>query len=287
MGVDNSRMGLTFAHPRVTRAKQEEALLEAGASWIVHVGKDCPTWKEAIKQVRPGDVVFVYAGTMVPASRQKCNMFSTAQWSSFMTELHKRGGTLFEVITGLKSATLKQQRELNKETVRLLRLGGKKLPHANKPAGRPAAEADAEIKRIWTSRDYATNGIACKHMPHWQSKDGPKPWTERMCRDRFGPSGRPFKRRYRRKSRPAKDLGEIIKSLEVSRKRAEKNLEPQFQKWLKQLERIMRKWDKEHGDLPFKLPLKGSVGETSWRGMFFEEMTPQEAFDFSKKHWMN
>lgn len=187
MGVDNSRMGLTFAHPRVTRAKQEEALLEAGASRIVHVGKDCPTWKEAVRQVRDDDVMFIYAGVMVPASRQKCNMKATAQWASFMTELHKRGGTVVEVLTGRKSAILKQQRELNKETDKLLKFGGKRLPASGKPPGRklknwPDKETEKDWRRKWKSKNYASDAAVIR-----EAKEAG--FTERMMR-RFGKSGR-------------------------------------------------------------------------------------------------
>lgn len=163
-------MGLLFRHPRIKTEHQEAAARKLGVTWFLTVGEDVKSWREAVAQVRPGDVVFVYAGVMVPGSKKLIGMSLPAQWAAFMTELHSRGGTLVEVVTGRKSANLKEQRELNEETLRLLRSGGKKLPATRDAPGRPpvewpSPEIETQARAIWANPHYATREAAIAHMP--------------------------------------------------------------------------------------------------------------------------
>ena len=196
MAVDKSKMGLTFGHPRVSRVIQEQALRNAGAEWILHVGILPQTWMEVSKIVREGDTVFIYAGAMVPMKHKAIRMALTAQWASFLTEVHSLGGHIVEASTGRTTADLKQQRAINADTVRLLKIGGKRLPATGRGAGRPPRLfTDAGVlkaKTAWFSKDYATNEIAERHMPNG--------FTVTMARRKWGPSGRPWKKTRRRRS---------------------------------------------------------------------------------------
>lgn len=163
-------MGLLFRHPRISTEHQKATAQKLGVTWFLTVGEDVKSWREAVGQVRPGDIVFVYAGVMVPGSKKLIGMSLPAQWAAFMTELHSRGGTLVEVVTGRKSANLKEQRELNEETLRLLRSGGKKLPATRDAPGRPpvewpSPEIEAQARAIWANPHYATREAAIAHMP--------------------------------------------------------------------------------------------------------------------------
>jgi acid phosphatase class B len=186
MNVDKSKMGLIFKHERVSVTHQEISLREAGASWIVPVGRVCPSWMEAAKQVRNGDVIFIYAGVMVPHRRQKGDMSRPAQFASFMTEVHERGGHVVEVLTGRNSAKLAQQRDMIEETIRLLKQSGNRLPAAGRKPGRqpnewPSVEVRNQAFAIWTNKDFPSDAAALRNAP--------KGVTERMMRN-FGPSGR-------------------------------------------------------------------------------------------------
>jgi hypothetical protein len=191
MIVDKSQMGMTFDHPRVSRAHQEVALREAGAQWIIHVGKLPKTWMEAVKAAREGDRVFIYAAPMVPAPRKVAEMSAAAQWSSFLADVISAKAELIEVCTGRSSKNLKQRRAMNEETMRLLQSGGKRLPASGRGAGRPAKTfSEDQWKQAytaWFSRDYATNPAAERHMPAG--------FTVTMARRKWGPSGRPWKKR--------------------------------------------------------------------------------------------
>lgn len=196
MGVDKSKRGLTFAHPRISRAEQERLLKQAGAEWINHVGIKPATWEAVPQAIRAGDTVFIYAGPMVPARSKAMKIPLPAQWASFMTEVHARGGTIVEVATGRTTADVKQQRAINADTLKFLRMSGKRLPGASRKAGRPPRVfTEAEVlkaKEAWFSKDYATNETAERHMP-----DG---FTVTMARRKWGPSGRPWKRKSARRS---------------------------------------------------------------------------------------
>lgn len=186
MIVDKSKCGLTFKHPRMTRTSQEIKLREAGAQWIVHVGKTAQTWQDVAKQVEPGDVLYICAGCMVPAPVAQMGMTRPGQWAAWMTEVHKRGGTVFEVLTGRKSHILKDQKAMNDETVRLLKRSGAPLPGAATTRGRkrsewPSVEVRNQAFLIWVNKDFPSDAAAIRNAPAGVS--------ERMMRS-FGPSGR-------------------------------------------------------------------------------------------------
>lgn len=173
MHVDKSHCGLTFKHPRVSREFQESELRKAGASWVLHVGKDCLNWRQATDQLEKGDVLYIYSGPMVPRPRAKSGIPLHTDWTNFIGELHLRGATLVEVSTGRRSTNRKEFNALNKETHELLRQGGKRLPKTLRRIGRkpkewPSDEIREAALKLWRSRAIASDSAAVRAiMDQW------------------------------------------------------------------------------------------------------------------------
>ena len=84
---DKSRIGLIFKTPRASREVQDSALREAGASWIVEIGQIARTWRMAVTAVREGDLVFIYALSLVPTKRGQDELSPSAQVADFLVEV--------------------------------------------------------------------------------------------------------------------------------------------------------------------------------------------------------
>lgn len=192
--LDKSRLGLIFKSPRASRDVQEAALRKAGAEWIVEVGKAPATWREAVRAVRAGDVVFIYALSMVPTKRGDDDLTPSAQVVDFLSEVHERGGHVVEVYTGRNSKDKAQRAAMKAEGVKAVRAGTRKLPKSGRSRGRPKNEYPADTltkaREVWFSRDYATNVIAAKYLP--------KGITAKKAWELFGQSGRPYKKQRKR-----------------------------------------------------------------------------------------
>jgi hypothetical protein len=168
MQVDKTKIGLTFPDKRQSRVTQDSILRAAGAQHIRAVGKECSTWREAVKGVRPGDVVYIVALVQVATERGDDKLPPSGQPAEFILEVHERGGSVIETWTGRHSRNQKDRREMVADAVRSLRSGGRKLPPTGKPAGRPQNQyspaALEHNKKCWFSRSYATNAVAVEHM---------------------------------------------------------------------------------------------------------------------------
>lgn len=189
MRVDKTKIGMTFNSQRASRAVQEAHIRADGGQDIKHVGgPGCPTWRDAVRSVRPGDEVRVYALVLVPTERGSDDLPPSGQPAEFILEVHQRGGSVIEVKTGRNSRDAKDRRAMIADAVRSLRSGGRKLPASGLPAGRPAKKYSAKAlehnERVWTSRDYATNETAERHM--LEGMTATQAW--RM----WGKSGRPW-----------------------------------------------------------------------------------------------
>jgi hypothetical protein len=191
--MDKSRIGLICISPRATRERQEEALRKAGAEWIVEIGRQHKTWRDAVSVLRPGDVLDIYALSLLPTKRGADDLTPTAQLGEILIQVHDRGAELREAYTGRSSRDKKQRQAMVKDAQTALRRGSRALPDIGRGRGRPAKEfpADvlAEAKRVWFSRDYATNLAAVKHLPQGVNMK----WAFRL----FGASGRPYKSKKR------------------------------------------------------------------------------------------
>lgn len=196
MTVDKSHLGLIFKSPRATASRQEEALRQSGASWILNVGnKTVPSWRLPARQVREGDTVYVYALVCVPTRRGHDEEGSTpsAQIGEFVAEVTSRGGCIVEVYTGRNSCDGRQRNAMIREAMAGLRKSGKPLPEMGRGRGRPVTEwTDDQLmqaKEAWFLKDYRTNEAAEKHMPKGFGKK--RAWLI------WGPSGRPYPKRKR------------------------------------------------------------------------------------------
>lgn len=197
MAVDKTKCGLTFKHPRVSRAHQDSALRDAGASWIVHVGIDCPSWRAVVDNCEPGDVVYVYACAMIPAPVKKDGTGLAAQWTQFNTQMAIRRATYVEVLTGRNSKSLKGRNELIAETQKWLAHHGKRIPLKRGPGAPqktwPNEQVKASALKLWKSRDIPSDAAALRAiMEQWADlvdHNGKPLVSERLVRN-LGPSGR-------------------------------------------------------------------------------------------------
>ena len=191
--MDKSQIGMICKTDRATREVQDTALRRAGAQHIVEIGKTIPkSWRDVANIVRDGDTVYVYGLAMVPTRRGEDELSPSAQVREFLIEIHDRGGTVVEVSTGRNSRNRSQRQAMTKDAVKALRRGNRSAP-TGRGRGRPkdefTAEQIAEAKKVWFSRDYATNVIAAKYLP--KGFNSKRAWTL------WGASGRPYKKSKR------------------------------------------------------------------------------------------
>lgn len=187
--LDKSQIGVVCKTPRANRELQITKLREAGAQWIVEIGKNAKSWREVVREVHPGDTVRVYALSSIPTKRGDDELSPSAQVADFLIEVHERGGTVVEVLTGRNSRDRKARRGMIADAQKAIKRGSRALPPTGRGRGRPKTEwpADdvAKAKAVWFSRDYVSNVAASKHLP--------KGMTAKRAWQLFGASGRPYK----------------------------------------------------------------------------------------------
>jgi len=203
MLVDPTKIGLTFPSDRLSRQRQEDVVRAAGASRIIHVGVDCPSWRDVVRITRQGDTVYIAALSMAPTARTKDDVPPADQPGEIIADFTAYGVTIHEALTGLRSDDREQRRQMLAEAARNIRGGGRQLPRGAFKRGRPAADCTAvlaEAKRIWHSRSYLTNKDAVAHMPPCKDVATGKPikWTAERAFREFKASGRPFPKRKRK-----------------------------------------------------------------------------------------
>lgn len=193
--LDKSLIGLVLRSQRVKSAHQISTLRDAGAEWIVEIGKDCPNWRTAVRAVRDDDTVYIYALSFLPTKRGGDKLSPTAQVADFLLEVHERGGVVVEVHTGRKSNNRKDRQGMIDDAHKALKRGTRALPSTGRERGRPKNEWTKEqvdkAKKVWFCRDYVTNTAAARHLP--------KGMTARHCWNLFGASGRPYKQKHKQK----------------------------------------------------------------------------------------
>lgn len=196
--LDKAHLGLVLRSKRVSSDRQDTMLREAGAQWIVEIGKDVNTWRAAINAVRDGDTVYIYALSFLPTKRGQDKLSPTAQVADFLLEVHERGGVVVEVYTKRKSNNRKQRQGMIDDAHKSLKRGTRQLPSTGRSRGRPikfewTKDQIAKAKQVWFSPDYVTNAAAERHLP--------KHMTARHCWNMFGASGRPFNKKQKRKTK--------------------------------------------------------------------------------------
>lgn len=193
MAVDKSQQAFVF--PGDGSAGEAE-LRAAGAQHITRIDGKARTWRDAVRLVRAGDTVRVWALVKVPTRRGQDRLPPVAQVSDFVREVEARGGVLIEVYTGRTSAKKADKSAMIEAAEAALKSKGRtRLPGGFRKAGRrpmPISDAQREqARKAWFSKDYATNEIAVRHMPEG--------WTARRAWREFGVSGRPWPSKKRSK----------------------------------------------------------------------------------------
>lgn len=192
--LDKSRIGLICKSTRATRERQGAAIREAGASWIVEIGKVPRTWRQVVNAMQEGDTIFIYALSLVPTKRGEDDLSPSAQVTDFLVEVHEVGATVVEVYSGRNSRDRKQRRAMIKDAHAALRRGSRALPNIGRGRGRPKKVfTDAQlaaVKTAWLSDKYTTNEAAASHFPEG--------FTAKRAWELFGPSGRKGKVKKKR-----------------------------------------------------------------------------------------
>lgn len=163
-------MLLTFKHPRVSRAKQEQmgrAFYGMVEPHVLHVGELPKLAIEAAKATREGDTVWLYALPMIVEARKLAEVGQHAQITLFTEAIHANRATLIEGSTGRSSAKWRQRNAMIDDAHRIVTHGGKKLPRTGKPAGRPKVDwpsptVKAEWIRKWNSKNYASDAAVIR-----------------------------------------------------------------------------------------------------------------------------
>lgn len=168
--MDKSHLGLILSSPRASRELQDTRLRAAGAARIVEIGVLPKTWREALAAVRDGDTVYVYALSFLPTKRGQDELMPSAQVADFLMEVHERGATVVEVVTGRNSRDRKQRRGMIGDAVKELKRGTRRPPSTGKEAGRPKTEWPSEKVHqqaisIWNSPHYVSRKAATENMP--------------------------------------------------------------------------------------------------------------------------
>lgn len=161
-------------------------LRAAGAGRIVHVEK---SWRELFKGarvIRQGDTVYFLALVYLPTWRGEDEMPPAVQAAEFVHELERIGAVGIEVYTGRRTDKDDERRAMVKVAANSLRAGSRRPPPGFKKLGRPGfqmtAEQEREWRKIWKSKDYATNAEALEAMGN--------PFNAVSANKYFGPSGR-------------------------------------------------------------------------------------------------
>ncbi len=195
--LDKSKIGMVCRSARVTNDTQITALRAAGAQWIVELGRVVPkSWRDVASVVREGDTVYIYGLALVPTKRGDDDLPPSAQVSEFLIEVHDRGGTVVEVVTGRNSRNKAQRRAMTSDALKALRRGTRSAP-STRGRGRPRKEWTEEqlaaAKEAWFSTDYVSNEAAAKRFP--------KEFTMKRAWQMWGPSGRDGRVKTKRKKR--------------------------------------------------------------------------------------
>ena len=151
--------------------KREAELRAAGAQHFLRINGDGETWRDAVKQVRPKDTVFIWVLVRVPTGRGQDEVPPIAQVREIIREIHDRGGVLIEVYTGRKSSKDADKSAMIRDAQRSLRTAGRRLmPPGHASPGRRerrfTKEELAEAEKGWRDvRKYPSWQFAQEHLP--------------------------------------------------------------------------------------------------------------------------
>lgn len=158
------------------------------------IGRDCATWRDAVRAVRKGDVIVVEALALLPEPKSR-KLIPSMDMRDAVEEIERRGGSLLEARTGRSSLIAKDRAGMIADAARSLGSGGRSLSSmqarsngaaAGAKRGRPKTEfTDAEVdaaRRVWESRKVETWAEAARLLP--------KGFTVHRARRLFGARGK-------------------------------------------------------------------------------------------------
>lgn len=191
MQVDKSKIVLTFKHPRITRDAQElegRRYFQGVTPHVLHVGVNPLLPLPVVEAAERGDVVWLWALSMVAVDKRKARVGGAAQITLFCKTAAKYGATVVEGATG-RSSDSKAWAAAVDEAHKLISWGGKRLPKRDAKPGRketpwPSIEIERAALRLWKSKNIESDAAAIR-----AAKEQWPTVTDRMMR-RLGKSGR-------------------------------------------------------------------------------------------------
>jgi hypothetical protein len=143
----------------------------AGAQHFIEIGGKNETWRDAVRQVREGDTVFIWVLVRVPTRKGKDELPPVAQVREVIREIEARKGVLIEVYTGRKSSKAADKSDMIADAQRSLKTAGRRLmpPGLAPPGRRKRKFSDADLalaEEIWTNvTKYPSWSFVQQHLP--------------------------------------------------------------------------------------------------------------------------
>ncbi len=174
MRSDKSKRGFVRPMSQHKDKRQIEALRAAGVGAIYVVGKNCETWMDMTKALRPGDHVMVEALALIAEPKGPAVRWPSQDMRDALEEIERRGAIVIETHTGRRSDNAEQRRAMIADAVRALGAGQRALPsdvaRANGAKGGRRAKQFApdvieKARVVWESRKHKTYKDAAKALP--------------------------------------------------------------------------------------------------------------------------
>lgn len=167
MKVDKSKAA--WLYPGDDKRRPE--FRAAGAQHFIEIGGKHETWRDAVRQVREGDTVFVWVLVRVPTGRGQDELPPVAQVREVIREIEDRGGVLIEVYTGRRSSKAAEKSAMIADAQRSLKTAGRRLmPPGHASPGRRERKFTPEewalAETIWRDvRKFPSWEFVQQHLP--------------------------------------------------------------------------------------------------------------------------
>jgi hypothetical protein len=176
--------------PRYAEAAQRKAMGAHSIRYVQEGGKHGNGSRDALlRMVRPGTVVAILHLHLLadPKSKRKRGGTRADLWSC-IDAIENKGGTFWELYTGLRSDNREGRDRMTREAVETLARGRHKTRASDK-RGRPAKtwpeNVLAKNKAAWESRKYKTWAEAEAHfIGGMEARDAWKLWGRRDTEER-------------------------------------------------------------------------------------------------------
>lgn len=193
MGVDKSQQGFLFPGD----GPREEAALRAdGAQHFTRINNKGETWRDAVRLIRPGDVIRIWVLVRTATRRGDDELPPVAQAREFVREVIAKGGTLKEVYSGRSTSNCAEKNAIIRDAVAAHKGKGRsQMPVGFRKAGRRKGEFSpdqwATAERVWCDVEtYPSWAFAASHLP-----DGFTPARAHRKWGARGDANRKWKRR--------------------------------------------------------------------------------------------